>query len=56
MAKINKVLTRKLTKDTKIVQFTQNFDILRKDMGDGQFPVGKLVDFLVRIWYTYYKY
>ena len=56
MAIINKVSNKKLTKVTKIVHFTQNIDILRKDVGDGQFPVGKLVDFIVNIWYTYYSY
>lgn len=45
-----------MTNDTKIVRFTQNIDILRKGEGEGQFPVGKLVDFIVNIWYTYYKY
>ena len=34
MVKTNKVLARILTKITKIVHFTQNIDILRKDMGD----------------------
>lgn len=38
---INKVLNKQLTKGTKIVHFTQNIYILRKDAGDGQFPVGK---------------
>ena len=49
---INKVLTGDLTKNTKIVHFTQNIDILRKDMGEGQFPVGKLVELFVSIWYN----
>lgn len=56
MLKINKVLARILTNDTKIVHFTHEFDILRKNKGEGQFPIGKTVDFVVNIWYTYYKY
>ncbi|MDE6591778.1 MAG: hypothetical protein K2K57_01780, partial [Oscillospiraceae bacterium] len=54
MVKTNKVLSDNLTKNTKIVHFTQNIDILRKGEGEGQFPIGKLVDFIVNIWYTYY--
>ncbi len=56
MVKINKVLSKNLAKNTKTVHFTQNIDILRKDAHDGQFPVGKQVDFIVNICYTYYKY
>ncbi len=56
LAKSNKVLIRELTKNTKIVHFMQNFDILRKVASSGQFPIGKSVDFIVNIWYTYYKY
>ena len=34
VVKINKVSTDNLTKNTKIVHFTQNIDILRKHVGD----------------------
>ena len=56
MVKINKVSAGNLTKNTKIVHFTQNIDILRKDEGEGHFPVGKSIEFLISIWYNYYKY
>lgn len=55
MVIINKVLNKQLTKGTKIVHFTQDFDILRKNGGEGQFPIRKLVEFIVNIWYTYYR-
>lgn len=55
MVKFNKVLSNNLTKNTKIMHFTHNIDILRKEEGDGQFPIGELVDFIVNIWYTYYR-
>ena len=55
LSRINKVLTCNLTNDTKIVHFTQYFDILRKGTGKRQFPILKLVDFIVNIWYTYYR-
>ena len=56
MVESNKVLSKNLTKNTKIVHFTQNIDILRRYVGEGQFPVGKPVDFIENIWYNFYKY
>ena len=53
MVKINKVSTENLTKNTKIVHFTQNIDILRKGVWDWQFPIRKLVDLFVKVWYNY---
>lgn len=52
LVRINKVFARNLTNNTKIVHFTQNFDILRKIEGDGHFPIRKLVDLSFVIWYN----
>lgn len=55
MVNINEVLSKNLTKNTKIVHFTQKIDILRKTASYWQFPIEKLVDLLVRIWYNDYR-